>query len=284
MKKIKIEKTFNYIIDGIKGIKTKLTKQELICLCIGICISCFSGMIFMVSGDDTTIKVNDILYTSEEVQTVMDERDKFQNENKDLEVQLQQIQTELSKTQNELKEEQAKITPEVQEFIDQKEAEQKAQEEAERKAKEEEKARQEAEEKARQEEEERKAQEEAERQRLEEEEKARQEAEKYNTGLTYEDLARNPEQNIFKCVKFQGRVVQVINGDNFNQYRLAVNDDYDQVILIEIDKSKLTNGNILEDDYITIEGVSMGEVSYKTVLGDTRTIPSVLVNNVYFEN
>ena len=246
----------------------------------------------MVSGDDTTIKINDIVYTSEEVQTIMNERDKIQNENKDLEVQLQQTQTELSNAQNELKEEQAKITPEVQEFIDQKEAEQKAKQEAEEKAKEEEKARQEAEqkakqeaeEKARQEEEERKAQEEAERQRLEEEEKAKQEAEKYNTGLTYEDLARNPEQNIFKCVKFQGRVVQVINGDNFNQYRLAVNDDYDQVILIEIDKSKLTNGNILEDDYITIEGASMGEVSYKTVLGATRTIPYVLVNNVYFEN
>lgn len=233
-----------------------------------------------------------VTYSSEEISNILEENGNLQDENKQLEININDLQAELNKTQQELKEEQAKITPEVQEFIDQKEAEQKAQEEAERKAKEEEQAKKEAEEKAQKEAEEQakkeaeeKAKAEAEEQaRIEAEEKAKQEAEKYNTGLTYEDLARNPQDNTGKYVKFYGKVLQVMNGDNAVQYRLAVNEDYDQVILIEISKSKLTNGNILEDDLITIEGMFMGEFEYTTVLGATRTIPGVLVDNVYLEN
>ena len=264
----KVKETFNYVVDGVKGIKTKLTKQELVCLCIGMVIACFAGGVFMNDTDDETIKINEKTYTVGEVQALMDERTTLQDENKQLEININDLQAELNKTQQELKEEQAKITPEVQEFIDQKEAEQKAQEEAERKAKEEEQAKKEAEEKA----------------RIEAEEKAKQEAEKYNTGLTYEDLARNPQANTGKYVKFYGKVIQVMNGDNAVQYRLAVDEDYDQVVLIEISKSKLTNGNILEDDLITIEGMFMGEFENTTVLGATRTNPGILVDNVYLEN
>lgn len=288
----KVKETFNYVVDGVKGIKTKLTKQELVCLCIGMVIACFAGGVFMNDTDDETIKINEKTYTVEEVQALMDERTTLQDENKQLEININDLQAELNKTQQELKEEQAKITPEVQEFIDQKEAEQKAQEEAERKAKEEEQAKKEAEEKAQKEAEEQakkeaeeKAKAEAEEKaRIEAEEKAKQEAEKYNTGLTYEDLARNPQANTGKYVKFYGKVIQVMNGDNAVQYRLAVDEDYDQVVLIEISKSKLTNGNILEDDLITIEGMFMGEFEYTTVLGATRTIPGILVDNVYLEN
>ena len=82
-------------------------------------------------------------------------------------------------------------------------------------------------------------------------------------------------------VTFSGKIVQVMEGDKSNQYRMAVNDNYDQIILIEINKNKLP-ANLLEDDYITIEGMSVGNITYKTIFGANNTIPGIMVDNVYF--
>ncbi|GEQ34336.1 hypothetical protein ACEN4K_11620 [Marinilactibacillus psychrotolerans] len=177
-----------------------------------------------------------------------------------------------------------------QEFIlqhkDRIEEEQVAFKEKERKEKEEEKK--EAEKKRKEKEEAEKAQrekEEAERKKKEEAEKAqreKEEKEKYNTGITRNDMARDKDGLMGEYVKFSGKVVQVMQGDGYNQYRFAVNDDYDQMILIEI-ANDLIDSNILEDDYITIEGMSSGNHNYTTVLGAEQTIPAVIVDNVYLD-
>lgn len=177
-----------------------------------------------------------------------------------------------------------------QEFIlqhkDRIEEEQVAFKEKERKEKEEEKK--EAEKKRKEKEEAEKAQrekDEAERKKKEEAEKAqreKEEKEKYNTGITRNDMARDKDGLMGEYVKFSGKVVQVMQGDGYNQYRFAVNDDYDQMILIEI-ANDLIDSNILEDDYITIEGMSFGNHTYTTVLGAEQTIPAVIVDNVYLD-
>lgn len=177
-----------------------------------------------------------------------------------------------------------------QEFIlqhkDRIEEEQVAFKEKERKEKEEEKK--EAEKKRKEKEEAEKAQrekEEAERKKKEEAEKAqreKEEKEKYNTGITRNDMARDKDGLMGEYVKFSGKVVQVMQGDGYNQYRFAVNDDYDQMILIEM-ANDLIDSNILEDDYITIEGMSFGNHTYTTVLGAEQTIPAVIVDNVYLD-
>lgn len=98
----------------------------------------------------------------------------------------------------------------------------------------------EAEEKAKKEEEDRiKAENEAKA-----EEKAKAEKEKYNTGITTRDLARDKNGMIDSFVKFTGKIIQVINGNGYTQYRLAVNDDYDQIILIELSNIKLDSKNL----------------------------------------
>lgn len=127
--------------------------------------------------------------------------------------------------------------------------------------------------------------EEAERKEREEAEKAqreKEEKEKYNTGITRNDMARDKDGLSGEYVKFSGKVVQVMQGDGYNQYRLAVDDDYDQMILIEMIDG-LIDSNILEDDYITIEGMSFGNESYTTVLGAEQTIPAVIVDQVYLD-
>lgn len=103
----------------------------------------------------------------------------------------------------------------------------------------------------------------------------------YETGLTFEDLARSPEENSFMAVTLEGTIVQVMQGDDYTQYRLAVYDDYDQMVLIEIDNTQLST-RILENDYIKIYGTFMGEYSYDSTLGGVITVPAIVVDKFEF--
>lgn len=101
----------------------------------------------------------------------------------------------------------------------------------------------------------------------------------YDTGITYDNLARNPDDYEGEKVKFYGKVLQVIEGDGTVQIRLAVNDDYDTVLLGEYDSSIVTS-RVLEDDEITIYGTSAGLISYESTMGGTITIPAVLIDKI----
>lgn len=109
--------------------------------------------------------------------------------------------------------------------------------------------------------------------------KEKEEKAGYDTGVTYKQLARTPDDYKDKKVKFSGKVLQVMEGDGYNHLRFAVDSDYDNVLYIEYDKSIVTS-RILEDDYITIYGTSFGLYSYQSTMGGTITIPSVLVDKI----
>lgn len=112
---------------------------------------------------------------------------------------------------------------------------------------------------------------------------AKAEAEKiaYDTGITYEQLARTPDSFISKKVKFAGKVIQVIEGDKETQLRLAVNGDYDTVILL-VYKKEIVTQRVLDGDQITIKGVSGGLITYQSALGGNISIPGILVDEVMF--
>lgn len=101
----------------------------------------------------------------------------------------------------------------------------------------------------------------------------------YNTGITYAQLARDPDDYTGKLVKFKGKVIQVMEGNGVTQLRLAVNSDYDDIVYLEYE-SDLMSSRVLEDDIITIMGMSAGLLSYKSTLGGTITIPSILVDEI----
>lgn len=125
------------------------------------------------------------------------------------------------------------------------------------------------------------AQKEEEAKKAEEERKAKEKAEKekYNTGITYNQLARNPEEYKYKLCKFKGKVLQVMEGGEVNQLRLAVNGDYNSVLYVEYDPSSL-NSRILENDTITVYGMSFGIYSYTSVLGSNISVPAVIASKV----
>lgn len=112
--------------------------------------------------------------------------------------------------------------------------------------------------------------------------KAEEEAEKakgYETGITYDQLARTPDDFEGKKVKFSGKVLQVIEGDDSVQIRLAVDDNYDTVLFGEY-LSSTVSSRVLEDDYITIYGTSVGTISYKSTMGGQITIPGVYIEKI----
>ena len=134
------------------------------------------------------------------------------------------------------------------------------------------------------EEEERLAKEEEEEERLEQEsieaeEKWQEELDNARTDVTYDNLMRTPDDYLGQVVQLSGTVLQTINGDVVVQQRVALYDDYDQIILIEYSED-LPEVRLLDDDYITFTGVSLGTIEYETVLGATLEIPSILVDRI----
>ncbi len=103
----------------------------------------------------------------------------------------------------------------------------------------------------------------------------------YETGITFSQLARTPDEYVGKKIKLSGKVIQVIEGTSSNNLRIAIDDDYDQVILVEYFPSIVAQ-RVLEDDMITIYGVSMGTHTYKSTMGGMITVPYAFVDRIDF--
>ncbi|MDO0105467.1 glycosylating toxin anti-sigma factor TcdC [Clostridioides difficile] len=114
-----------------------------------------------------------------------------------------------------------------------------------------------------------------------EEQRKKEEEEKkgYDTGITYDQLARTPDDYKYKKVKFEGKVIQVIEDGDEVQIRLAVSGNYDKVVLCSYKKS-ITPSRVLEDDYITIRGISAGTITYESTMGGNITIPGIAVEKI----
>lgn len=137
------------------------------------------------------------------------------------------------------------------------------------------------------EEEERLAKEKEEEERLEQaaieaEEEWQEKLDNARTDVTYDNLMRTPDDYFGEVVQFSGTVVQTITGDGIVQQRVALYDDYDQIVLIEYPE-ELPEVRLLDDDYVTFIGMSFGTIEYETTLGSTLEIPSILVDRINIE-
>lgn len=97
----------------------------------------------------------------------------------------------------------------------------------------------------------------------------------YQTGITYDQLARTPDQYEDQKVAFTGKIVQVIEDTSSTEIRLAVNGNYDNIILVYIPSKVLGSSRVLEDDLISIYGISKGTVSYESTMGGKITVPAM---------
>lgn len=256
------------------------------------------SLFLLISLVQNATKSENLTKAESENTSLVNERDELLSQLEKQETLVKGTQTELDKIQaeyneykdsmapyEELSKEEAKKKAQAEklerEELERTEIEKKEKEEAKKKAEQERKDKEEADKKAEQERKE-KEKEEAAKKKQEEEKKrqAEEEAKGYETGLTYEDLARNPDNHLAMKVTFYGRVLQVMEGDGVAQIRLAVDDNYDNIILIEISEDLITDGRILEDDFITVKGLSFGLYEYTATLGQSITIPAVIADIV----
>lgn len=103
--------------------------------------------------------------------------------------------------------------------------------------------------------------------------------EDYDTGITYDQLARTPDDYEDKLVTLSGEVLQVLEDNGTTNIRLAVDNDYDKVAY-GVYESSLVSSRVLEGDKITVYGTSGGLYSYETVLGNTTTVPLVYIDKI----
>ena len=225
-------------------VKTKW--KYILTAVIAFCIGSAGGP----SSDDLATANSKADDAKAKLEQVTEQKDKLASENETLQAKVDEAAPWFKMTDEEKKKT---------------EAEAKA---AEEKRLAEEKAKKEAEEKA----------------KAEAEEKARAEAEAkekqgYNTGITYDQLARTPDDYLAEKVKFSGKVLQVMESDGYTAIRLAVNGDYDNVIYGQYESSTVSS-RVLEDDNITIYGLSTGLFTYESTMGGQISIPGVLINKI----
>lgn len=112
--------------------------------------------------------------------------------------------------------------------------------------------------------------------------KAKEEAEKKDPATyptqTYDEMARNGESHAGEKIQITGKVIQVQDSDDGGAtLRVATSaDGYDDVYLVQIMSSEWKGHRLLEDDQITIYGTVYGLYSYKTVMGNTQTVPAII--------
>lgn len=106
------------------------------------------------------------------------------------------------------------------------------------------------------------------------------EADDFDDSITFEDLfdmikLASTDSVTIAHVAFTGKVLQVMGGDGFTAYRFAVDSDYDKIIYVE-SYPEYPVDPLAEDDYATLYGVTYGEYTYETILGEMITLPAVL--------
>ena len=111
--------------------------------------------------------------------------------------------------------------------------------------------------------------------------------------LDWKGVSRNPDDFEERYVKFDGKVLQVIdgftvtdftNGINIDSYnyglRVATKGNYDDVVFVVVSKLFVDGGRILEDDKITVYSQYAGIYEYTTILGAAQSIPQIDAKSV----
>ena len=99
----------------------------------------------------------------------------------------------------------------------------------------------------------------------------------YDSSLSFDTLAREPDTFSGELVKYTGRVLQIIpfsDGDG-SVYRIAVNGNSDDVIRVEAYEESVVD-LLLEGDMANVYGVVYGEDSYTAVSGATIYLPCII--------
>lgn len=101
----------------------------------------------------------------------------------------------------------------------------------------------------------------------------------YVNNATYADYARNPSAHTNEKIRFNGKVVQVIEGSYSSQYRIAVDRNSDHIMYVTF-VSSTNDVRVLENDSVTVFATFSGLLTYESTTGASITIPSCRANRI----
>ena len=116
------------------------------------------------------------------------------------------------------------------------------------------------------------------------EEKAKKEAEEKKANaqpIKYAQFKKNPDRHTGEYVKYEGQIIQIMEGDDLTQIRLAVTQDsfgWNSNDLIFVEYDGLTD--FVEEDVVTIYGEVYGSYNYESQAGWDITLPAVLADTI----
>ncbi len=92
--------------------------------------------------------------------------------------------------------------------------------------------------------------------------------------VIYEQVARVPDDYIGRMIKVRGTVVQVLETENQVDIRLAVNDDYNQIVYVTYNPD-IVDYRMLENDHVTVYGEFKGLYTYTSAMNVPITVPDI---------
>lgn len=116
-----------------------------------------------------------------------------------------------------------------------------------------------------------------EKKRQEEEKKRQEEADRRNPsayGSVSFDAWNHDEIPVGNRIAIRGKVLQNSSGLTARTLRVAIDNDYDKIVLVTISNSEYKSV-LAEDDWVTIYGTNAGLTTYTTVLGAEKTLPGL---------
>lgn len=101
----------------------------------------------------------------------------------------------------------------------------------------------------------------------------------YSTDITYEDIARTPDDYEGKALCYTGEVIQVLEIDGEIDLRVALDEWWEDILLCGYDP-KITDKRVLEGDTVTVYGVYYGVHTYESAFGTNITLPLLWLDHI----
>lgn len=101
----------------------------------------------------------------------------------------------------------------------------------------------------------------------------------YSTDITYEDIARTPDNYKGKALCYTGEVIQVLEIDGEIDLRVALDEWWEDILLCGYDP-KITDKRVLEGDTVTVYGIYYGVHTYESAFGTNITLPLLWLDHI----
>lgn len=101
----------------------------------------------------------------------------------------------------------------------------------------------------------------------------------YSTDITYEDIARTPDDYEGKALCYTGEVIQVLEIDGEIDLRVVLDEWWEDILLCGYD-SKITDKRVLEGDTVTVYGIYYGVHTYESAFGTNITLPLLWLDHI----